>query len=137
MSLEALIADAKRIAKQPKKARGARVRPEGGEAFRRTKEELLAMKLEACVPTSVHLRMTTQTCECGEVMNSINNWPLVKRVSSALTHYEAIDTQDPTALSKYDDLPRFIECRNINIPWCESCFANATYIEPEAEETVQ
>lgn len=134
MNLDTLIAEAKARAKAPKKAKGARVRPEGGDAYQRTKAELLQMKLDACVPISVHLRLTTQTCECGEVMNSVNTWPLVKRTSPSLTHFEAIDTQDPNALSKYNHLPRFIEVAEVIVPWCETCFANATYVEAPTHE---
>jgi len=130
MSLDAFIADAKLRAKSPKAPkRGQRVRPDGGEAYRRTKEELLQMKLEACVPVSVHLRTTYQTCKCGSTFESVNSWPLVKRVSPSLTHFEAVKDQDPRTLSQYNTLPRFIENRSVEVPWCPDCFANATYFE--------
>jgi hypothetical protein len=127
MSLEALIADAKKRAKAPKKA--PRSRSNAADAYYRTKEELLAMKLEACVPVSVHLRVTYQACECGAALQSVNTWPLVKRVSPSLTHFEAVESQNPGDLSKYNDLPRFLEVRKVDVPWCEDCFANATYVE--------
>lgn len=129
MSLEALIADAKKRANAPKKA--PRSRAKAVDAYYKTKEELLAMKLEACVPVSVHLRVTYQTCECGSKFESVNTWPLVKRVSPSLTHFEAVESQDPGTLEKYNHLPRFIETRKVYVPWCEDCFANATYVEAQ------
>ena len=83
------------------------------------------MKLDQCVAVSVHLRTTTQTCECGSVFQSVNCYPLVKKVSPTLTHFEAVKSQDPGALSKYNALPRIHEVRSVDIPWCEDCFANA------------
>lgn len=132
MSLEALIADAKRLSKKTvKRTRTSREAP--GEAFYRTKEELRQMKLDACAPVSVHLRVTYQKCECGAALQSVNTYPLVKRVSPILTWFEAIKSQDPGTLSQYNELPRFIETRYVDVPWCEDCFANATYIEATDE----
>lgn len=129
MSLDALIADAKARAKVAKKTKAKARRELPGEAFHRTVEELRQMKLDACVPVSVHLRMTIQTCECGEVFNSINSWPLVMRKSPTLTHFEAVKSDDPNALAPYNALPRFLEIKRVDIPWCETCFANATTVE--------
>jgi hypothetical protein len=128
MSLEAFIAEAKARAKA-KPGRKVASRPTPGESYQRTREELLQMKLDACVPVSVHLRITYQQCECGERYESVNTWPLIKRVSPTLTHYEAVRSQDPNALAPYHALPRFVEFKEVQVPWCDTCFANATHVE--------
>jgi hypothetical protein len=129
MNLDLFIASAVERVKHAKRAKRKVVKDDSVTAYHKTREELRAMKLAACVPVSVHLRITQQTCECGEVYNAVNSWPLIKRVSPILTHFEAVKSQDPNALTEYNHLPRIIETRELSIPWCETCFANATYVE--------
>ena len=122
INLDELIADARRRkgVKAPKRS-AKRATPT--DDFRQTKEELRAMRLAACVPQSVHLRTTTQYCDCGEVYHSMNNVPLVKRIGSNLEHYEPHED-----LADFIELPRFVENRIVKIPYCDSCLTNATIV---------
>lgn len=133
MNLDALIADAKKLSKKKPASKRRTSREAPGADFYRTKEELRQMQLDACVPISVHLRVNYQTCECGNKLQAVNTYPLVKRVSPRLTWFEAVKSEDPGTLSQYNHLPRFIEVRRVEVPWCEDCFANATYIEATDE----
>lgn len=120
MGLDALIADAKRRKglKSPKRSKSA----SADTTFKQTKEYLRQLKLEACIPESVHLRVTHQTCACGEEYQCINQWPLVKKVSTSLTHFEAYED-----ILKFSGLPRFTDVQQIKIPFCEVCFVKSTY----------
>ncbi len=125
MDLNTLIADAKTRSLKPKprkkKADTAKA------AFRKTREELRKITLAQCEPVSVHLRVTQQTCTCGNIYRSQNNVPLVKKVSSVLDHYEP--AKDMNALS---DLPHLTEVQEIKIPYCEACYP-CTATNGEAE----
>ena len=131
MNLDELIADARRRkgVKAPKRS-AKRAAP--ADDYHRTKEELRAMRLEACVPTSIHLRTTTQHCQCGEVYHSMNNVPLVLRTSTTLNHYEPHED-----LKDFDALPRFIETISINISHCDSCFRNSTFVKEVASDILE
>ena len=124
MNLDELIADSLERAKKPKtKKRSSR--PEKGDAYAQTKEELRKLQLDACEPVSVHLRVTNQQCECGEVYHAVNTVPLVKCVGKNLTHFRPEENaNDP----KYWHLPRVIEVHTVDIPYCETCFVNASYV---------
>ena len=135
MNLQELIADAKRR-QEAKKTRAPRPKKKDGEdAVAQTKEYLRQLKLDACVPVSVHLRVTHQTCECGAHHESVNNYPLIKKESPSLTHYESVVSENPADLSQYNDLPRFIDVTKVYVPWCEDCFANAHYTFTEVAPT--
>jgi len=123
MNLDDLIADAmKRKKEKPKRA--SRAKPD--DAYRATKEELRKLQLDQCVPVSIHLKMTEQICECGESFCSVNCTPLVKCVSKTVTHYRP---QEVIHGPEYDMLPRYIHMKRVEIPYCETCFANARYVE--------
>lgn len=132
MNLQELLADAKARQNKPK-VRATRAKSPTDDAVSQTKEYLRSLKLAACVPVSVHLRVTHQRCECGSHHESVNNYPLIKKETDNLTHYEAVKSQNPGDLSKYNHLPRFIDVKTIDVPWCEDCFANATYTEVKAD----
>lgn len=121
MGLDALIADAKRRKglKSPKRSKKADT---GEDAFKRTKEYLRQLKLEACIPESVHLKVTHQTCACGQEYQCINQWPLVKKVSKSLTHFEAYED-----IQEFSGLPRFTDVQQIKVPFCEVCFDKSVY----------
>lgn len=133
MNLDELIADAKRRKglKSPKRSRKSDT---GEDSFKRTKEYLRQLKLEACIPESIHLRVTHQTCECGAVRECVNQLPLVKKVSPSLVHYEAYEKIHGEGLNT---LPRFIDVTKVDVPYCEDCFVNATYTWEEADVTAK
>jgi hypothetical protein len=115
MNLDELIADAHRRKglKSPKRSK----RVDTKSDYHRTKEELRALALERCIPVSIHLRMIRQTCTCGEVYQSVNTTPLIKRVSPSLTHFEAHEDITP-----FDMLPRYLEIAETELPYCQACF---------------
>lgn len=122
MNLDELIADARKRkgTKTPKRSTKGNT---GSGIVRQTKEELRKIRLDNCVPVSIHLRTTTQYCECGETWHSVNTVPLVKRVGTNLTHFEPHDD-----LSEFNDLPRIVEEFSVAIPYCDTCLANAQHI---------
>ena len=127
MNLQELIADSKLRAGQKKPRR---TRPEK-DSFALTKEELRKLKLEQCVPQSIHLRLVQQICECGNKMTVINQGPLVKKVSPSLTHFEY---HEDIHKDDYAALPRFIEVSQMDVMYCEDCFVNAHYVEVPREK---
>ena len=133
MNLDELIADAKRR-KGLKRSKRSRKSDTGEDAFKRTKEYLRQLKLEACVPVSVHLRVTHQTCECGAVRECVNQVPLVKKVSVSLTHFEAHEIIHD---AEYGSLPRFIDVVKVDVPYCEDCFVNAKYTWEDLDVTLK
>ncbi len=130
MGLEALIADAKRRKglKRPKRSKAET----GDDQFKRTKEYLRQLKLDACIPESVHLKATHQTCACGEEYQCINQWPLVKKVSKTLTHFEAYEN-----INEFSGLPRFTDVIQVKIPFCEVCFVKSTYTWEEVDVVLE
>ena len=133
MNLDELIADAKRRKglKSPKRSRKSAT---GEDAFKQTKEYFRQLKLEACIPESIHLRVTHQTCECGAVRECVNQVPLVKKVSPSLVHFEA---HEHIHGEEYDSLPRFIDVIKVDVPYCEDCFVNATYTWEDLDAKVK
>ncbi len=126
MNLDDLIADAVRRkgVKAPRKAAQTKA------AIKKTAEEMRASTLERCIPESVHLRTTTQTCQCGAVYEAVNYVPLVKCVGERITHFRP----EPDLL-EYSGLPVFIETQLINIPYCAACLgAIATFLPPTVVE---
>ena len=124
MDFDTLVAEAVKLKGAKKKAPRRSSRPTQGDAYRQTKEELRKLQLERCVPESVHLRLTDQECECGEHMQSVNTVPLVKCVGPTLTHFRGVNSF--AEMAEYNDLPRVIEITKIHVPYCETCFANAS-----------
>jgi len=129
MSLDAFIADAVRRAELKKLKPRAKAVPKD-DAYRRTKEELRKMQLDACIPKSIHLRITYQDCECGASYESVNQTPLVLCVGKNLKHYEP---HEAIHGDEYAPLPRYMEIRHVNIPYCPDCFANAHTVEVKDE----
>lgn len=116
-TLDDFVAGALKRAADLKSAKRKSGKTKADDAYTRTKAELRAMQLEACVPMSIHLRMTTQTCNCGEVYDSINSVPLAKCVSTRLTHFRPEPDLEP-----YKELPWFTEVYNVDIPYCHACY---------------
>ena len=120
MDLDAFIQQAKADAKKPKK-RKARA-PDKSTDFERTKEYLRQLRLDSCIPVSVHLRINTQYCRCSARYTSINSTLLVKKEGNSLTHYEQI-----TNAEDYPDLPRVLEERKTRIGHCPACFESTVH----------
>lgn len=116
MNLAELLADAKRLKVAGKKKTVTKTAADSEDAYRKTKEELRKLTLARCIPESIHLRVTHQTCVCGKTYEAINCIPLVKCVSSTLVHYRPEEN-----LSTFSGLPYFIEITQVVIPYCTSC----------------
>lgn len=129
MNLDELIADSVKRAgvKAPRKAAQTKA------AVKKTAEELRFAILERCVPESIHLRTISQTCQCGATYESVNTVPLVKCVGNNVTHFRPEED-----LTKYAELPIFIEPTVIEIPYCGACLIpmGATLMEPVPAEDV-
>ncbi len=127
MNLEDLIADAvkRKGVKAPQRA------AQNKAAVKKTAEEMRFATLERCIPESVHLRTTTQTCKCGAVYEAVNSVPLVKCVGVNVTHFRPEED-----LTEYNELPMFIETRLVNIPYCTACLTGATFLEPTIAEDI-
>ncbi len=125
MNLEDLIADAvkRKAIKPPRKA------AETKAALKKTREELRTITLERCIPESVHLRTTAQTCQCGATYECINYVPLVKCVSPNITHFRPEED-----LTDYSELPIFIETQLVTLPYCAACLVGATFLPPTVVE---
>lgn len=120
VNLAELLADAKKLKPKGKKKIVAKSAADTEEAYRRTKEELRNLALARCIPESIHLRVTHQTCNCGKTYEAVNLIPLVKCVSPSLTHY-----QPEESLKEFPGLPYFIEITQVSIPYCIACIAEA------------
>lgn len=121
-SLDELIADAVRRKGMKTPRRSGAKKPE--DSFKNTKEQLRIMALERCIPESIHLRITHQTCKCGTEYEAVNSVPLVKCVSKNLTHFRPEED-----LEVYHRLPYFIETLQVDIPYCPKCLPDVTHIE--------
>ena len=129
MNLDDLVKDAVKRKGEKKRSPRRSSRPEPTADYQRTKEELRQLMLDACVPTSVHLMITEQRCECGEVYQSVNALPLVKCVGEKLTHFKGVESY--RSMQEYDHLPKVIDRKVVDIPYCETCFVNAREGETE------
>ena len=133
MNLDDFVAQAVELKKTTKR-RARRARPEPGETYAKTKEALRELALERCDPQEVVLMITYQECECGERFESVNNVPLVKCVGPTLTHFRAVKSFKD--MENYNHLPRVTESRTVQIPYCNTCFANAVEVTVPAEDPV-
>ena len=122
MNLQELIADAvkRKGMKSPRRSDSKKTE----DSYKNTKEQLRILALERCIPESIHLRITHQTCKCGVEYKAINSVPLVKCVGKNLTHYRPEEN-----LEVYHRLPYFIETLEVAIPYCPECLPNVTHIE--------
>ena len=119
MDLNDFIAQAVALKAAPKAKKPKVKKADKDEAFKKTQAELRALRLEACVPTSVHLFITHQECECGERFISVNKNPLVKRVGKNLVYFEQIKTRE--TFDRYATLPYYQEIQVKNLHTCSSC----------------
>ena len=133
MDLDDFVAQAVAL-KKTKKSRARRARPEPNEGYTKTKEMLRELALERCEPREVVLMITYQECECGERFESVNNVPLVKCVGPTLTHFKQVKSFKD--MQNYNHLPRVTESRVIQIPYCNTCFANAVEVRLPAEDPI-
>lgn len=123
MDLDTLLKEAKAIAKEPK---SRKKKASALDIVKQTKAQLRAITIARCVPTAIVLRITYQDCACGHTLESVNNVPLVRRVSPVLTHLEACPD-----LTEFDHLPRTVEHVTIKVPYCGECINATEWVELE------